>query len=55
MAKTIKVDGKTHTITKDVVVKHKSGKVIDLTKVAGVKTIAAGVKATKKYHSKKGK
>jgi hypothetical protein len=55
MARTIKVGGKTHTITKDVVVKHKDGKVIDLTKVANVKTIAAGVKATKKYHSKKGK
>ena len=52
-----KADGKTHIVDKhgkDVKVHHPGGKTYDLTKLAGAVTIGAGVKATKKYHSKKG-
>lgn len=62
MAKTIKVAGEKHTIKKtkqgDVIVDHagKKGKYdkINLTKKAGSKTIAQGVKATKDWHKKNG-
>ena len=62
MAKTFKADGKKHTVKKnkkgEVIVDHagKKGKwdKINLTKKAGAKTIAQGVKATKDWHSKNG-
>jgi hypothetical protein len=62
MAKTIKAAGKKHVIKKnkqgDVVVDHagNTGKYdkINLTKKAGAKTIAQGVKATKDWHKKNG-
>lgn len=57
MKKTFRpADGKKHTVVKkgkDVVVKHSDGKTINLTKKAGAKTVAQGVKASKQYHSKK--
>ena len=62
MAKTIKVAGEGHTIKKnkmgDVIVDHAGNKgkydKINLTKIAGAKTIKAGVKATKDWHNKNG-
>jgi hypothetical protein len=62
MAKTIKAAGKKHVIKKnkqgDVVVDHagNTGKYdkINLTKKAGARTIAQGVKATKDWHKKNG-
>jgi hypothetical protein len=59
MAKTFKADGEKHTVKKnkkgEVIVDHagKKGKYdkINLTKKAGAKTVAQGVKATKKWHS----
>ena len=62
MAKTIKVAGEKHTIKKnkkgDVIVDHAGDKgkydKINLTKKAGAKTIAAGVKATRKWHKQNG-
>jgi hypothetical protein len=62
MAKTIKAAGKKHVIKKnkqgDVVVDHagNTGKYdkINLTKKAGAKTIAQGVKATKDWHKNNG-
>lgn len=48
-------DGRKHTVKKDgkrVVVQHSDGKKIDLTKKAGAKTVAQGVKASKAYHAK---
>ena len=58
MAKTFKADGEKHTVKKnkkgEVIVDHagKKGKYdkINLTKKAGAKTVAQGVKATKKWH-----
>jgi hypothetical protein len=60
MAKTIKIKGEAHTIKKnkkgDIIVDHAGNKgkydKIDLTKKAGAKTIADGVKATKDWHKK---
>jgi hypothetical protein len=60
---TLKVSGKVHRVYKDkkgdVVVDHAGSKKqngkydkIDLTKKAGVKTVKAGVKATKDWHDK---
>ena len=62
MAKTIKAAGQKHIIKKnkkgDIIVDHagKKGKYdkINLTKKAGSKTIAQGVKATKDWHKKNG-
>jgi hypothetical protein len=62
MAKTIKAAGQKHTIKKnnkgDIIVDHagKKGKYdkINLTKKAGSKTIAQGVKATRDWHKKNG-
>ena len=62
MAKTIKIKGEGHTIKKnkkgDVIVDHAGDKgkydKINLTKKAGAKTIAAGVKATRKWHKQNG-
>jgi len=62
MAKTIKVSGEKHTIKKnkngEVIVDHEGKKrkydKINLTKKAGSKTIAQGVKATKDWHKKNG-
>jgi hypothetical protein len=62
MAKTIKAAGKKHVIKKnkqgDVVVDHagNTGKYdkINLTKKAGARTIAQGVKATKDWHKNNG-
>lgn len=62
MAKTIKAAGEKHTIKKnkkgDIIVDHagKTGKYdkINLTKKAGAKTVAQGVKATKDWHKKNG-
>jgi hypothetical protein len=63
MAKTIKIKGEGHTIKKnkkgDVIVDHAAGNKgkydkINLTKKAGAKTIAQGVKATKDWHKKNG-
>ena len=62
MAKTIKVAGKKHVVKKnkkgDVIVDHagNQGKYdkINLTKKAGSKTIAQGVKATRDWHKKNG-
>jgi hypothetical protein len=62
MAKTIKAAGKKHVIKKnkqgDVVVDHagNTGKYdkINLTKKAGARTIAQGVKATKEWHKNNG-
>lgn len=59
MAKTFKADGEKHTVKKnkkgEIIVDHagKKGKYdkINLTKKAGAKTVAQGVKATKKWHS----
>lgn len=51
--KTVNVTGVKHTIeekNKKVVVKHPDGAKINLTKEAGAKTVADGVKATKKWH-----
>lgn len=56
MVKTFKAaDKKKHTVMKKgkkVVVKHGDGSKINLTKKSGAKTVAQGVKASKKYHSK---
>lgn len=49
----INVSGVDHQIEKkdkNVVVTHPDGKKINLTKVAKVKTVDEGVKATKKWH-----
>ena len=62
MAKTIKVAGENHTVKKnkkgEVIVDHAGKKKkydkINLTKKAGSKTIAQGVKATKDWHKKNG-
>ena len=62
MAKTIKAAGKKHTIKKnkkgDIIVDHEGKQdkydKINLTKKAGAKTIAQGVKATRKWHNKNG-
>jgi hypothetical protein len=62
MAKTIEVSGEKHTIKKnkkgEVIVDHAGNKEkydkINLTKKAGSKTIAQGVKATKDWHKKNG-
>ena len=62
MARTIKAAGQKHTIKKnkkgDIIVDHAGNKgkhdKINLTKKAGSKTIAQGVKATKKWHKKNG-
>lgn len=62
MSKTFKVAGQKHTVKRnkkgDVIVDHagKKGKYdkINLTNKAGAKTIAQGVKATKKWHKKNG-
>jgi hypothetical protein len=62
LSKVIKAAGEKHTIKKnkkgEVVVDHasKTGKYdkINLTKKAGSKTIAQGVKATKDWHKKNG-
>ena len=62
MAKTIKAAGKKHVIKKnkqgDVIVDHagNTGKYdkINLTKKAGARTIAQGVKATKDWHKNNG-
>ena len=59
-AKAIKFQaaGQTHIVDKHkdgIKVHHPGGgKTLNLTKLAGAVTIGAGVKATKKYHSKKG-
>jgi len=62
MAKKIKADGEIHTVKKnkkgDVIVDHPGNKgpwdKINLTKKAGAKTVAQGVKATKDWHKKNG-
>ena len=62
MAKTLKVAGEKHTIKTnkkgDIIVDHAKNKgkydKINLTKKAGSKTIAEGVKATKDWHKKNG-
>lgn len=62
MAKTIKVSGEKHTVKKnkkgEVIVDHAGKKKkydkVNLTKKAGSKTIAQGVKATKDWHKKNG-
>jgi hypothetical protein len=63
-SKTVKIKGQPHEISKnkasgDIIVNHpgssqKAYKKIDLTKKAGVKTVKAGVKATKDWHKKNG-
>jgi hypothetical protein len=62
MAKVIKAAGEKHTIRKnkkgEIIVDHPGNKgkydKINLTKKAGSKTIAQGVKATKDWHKKNG-
>jgi len=58
-ARRLQIDGKTHVIDQhkdgSVNVHHpKGGKSYNLTELAGAVNISSGVKATKKYHSKKG-
>jgi hypothetical protein len=57
-ARKFQAGGQTHVVDKHgnkVDVHHPGGgKTYNLTKLAGAVTIGAGVKATKKYHSKKG-
>jgi hypothetical protein len=51
--KVVNVTGVKHTVKKsgkDVVVEHPDGMKVNLSKVAEVKTVSEGVKATKKWH-----